>query len=564
MFIFYYIFIFIASVICSGVYLWVWRKHFSVQFTLMFVLVPLVNLGYALLAASRNMKEAVVANKIVYLGGCFLLPVAFFAMLSTCRITWKRIYVMLLMLLSAVVYAGVLSIGYTGIFYKSVRYSVQYGTAVLIKEYGPMHSLFYVMEILYIVAGVIVLFYAFQKKKEVSLRNILLLFICQVFSVFAFFFGRAVSRQIEWVPLAYIIDQVTFLLIVDRVCLYTISDSVADTLAEKGAIGLITFDFDLNYLNSNETAKVYLPELASLKADEPLICGDISLLEAEKWIRQFELTKSSEGTIYEKNGRVLRAVVNYVSDGRKKRGYQIALTDETKEQQYIRLLADFNEKLQEEAENRTKQDHDILDRLLIRMADMEDYRGKESTPHPERIRYVVSLLLAGLQADPGFPISEEYCKNLILASSLYDIGKLAVSNDLLAKPSRFTEEERNRMQMHAAEGGKIIRSLLEGVKDEEFLKIAENAAMYHHERWDGKGCPGKLSEIQIPLEARILAIADVFDALVTERVYKNKSGCREAFRIVMDGMGTQFDPNLGLYFENAFPMIEDYYLSLGV
>ena len=127
------------------------------------------------------------------------------------------------------------------------------------------------------------------------------------------------------------------------------------------------------------------------------------------------------------------------------------------------------------------------------------------------------------------------------------------------KPGRFTDEEFAQMKKHAAEGARIVHEILEGTEDESFRKVAENVAHYHHERWDGSGYPEGLKGTEIPFEARIMAIADVYDALVSKRVYKEKMSFEKADEIIMEGMGKHFDKMLEPYYIAARPSLEAYY-----
>ena len=108
----------------------------------------------------------------------------------------------------------------------------------------------------------------------------------------------------------------------------------------------------------------------------------------------------------------------------------------------------------------------------------------------------------------------------------------------------------------------IVHKILEGTENEEFARIAENVAHYHHERWDGSGYPTGLAGEKIPLEARIMAVVDVYDALVSKRVYKDSMSFEEANKIILDGMGKQFDKSLEPYYLKARPRFEKYYKKL--
>ena len=142
---------------------------------------------------------------------------------------------------------------------------------------------------------------------------------------------------------------------------------------------------------------------------------------------------------------------------------------------------------------------------------------------------------------------------------MHDLGKIAVDDAILRKPGRFTPEEFEAMKKHAPEGARIVHKILEVIDDEEFKQIAENVAHYHHERMDGSGYPDGLKGEQIPIEARIMAIADVYDALVSKRVYKDKMSYKEADRIIMEGMGRQFDKKLEPFYMAAREKLEAYY-----
>ena len=134
------------------------------------------------------------------------------------------------------------------------------------------------------------------------------------------------------------------------------------------------------------------------------------------------------------------------------------------------------------------------------------------------------------------------------AAPMHDLGKIAVSDAILRKPGRYTEEEFNEMKRHSAEGAKIVENILRGVEDDEFVEIAKNIAHYHHEKWNGKGYPEGLSKTDIPVEARIMALADVFDALVSKRCYKDAYSYDKAFSIIEESLGEHFDPEIGRAF----------------
>ena len=130
------------------------------------------------------------------------------------------------------------------------------------------------------------------------------------------------------------------------------------------------------------------------------------------------------------------------------------------------------------------------------------------------------------------------------AAALHDIGNIAVSDTILLKPGRLTPEEFDKMKIHTTKGGELVKEFFTHFKEEHFYEDAYDIAMYHHEKWDGTGYPTGLKGEEIPLAARIMAVADVFDALTSKRVYKDAMSPEQAFDIIFKEAGTHFDPEL--------------------
>ncbi|MBQ4596412.1 MAG: HD-GYP domain-containing protein, partial [Firmicutes bacterium] len=242
-----------------------------------------------------------------------------------------------------------------------------------------------------------------------------------------------------------------------------------------------------------------------------------------------------------------------------KRGYQLFITDDTKDQKYISLINNFNQQLSNEVEQKTKHIVEMTDSFLIGMATMVESRDNSTGGHIWRTSEGVRILTDEILKNNTLGLSEGFIRRLIKAAPMHDLGKIAVDDAILRKPGRFTPEEFEEMKKHAPEGAKIVHKILEVIDDEEFKKIAENVAHYHHERMDGSGYPDGLKGEEIPIEARIMAIADVYDALVSKRVYKDKLSYEEADKIIMEGMGKQFDKKLEPFYVAAREKLEAYY-----
>nr|MCR4689657.1 HD domain-containing protein [Saccharofermentans sp.] len=231
-------------------------------------------------------------------------------------------------------------------------------------------------------------------------------------------------------------------------------------------------------------------------------------------------------------------------------------------QKYIKLLDSFNEELVSEVDKKTR--HIVLmhDNLIMSLAMMVESRDNSTGGHIKRTSEGVRILIDEILKEGKLELSESFCKCVIKAAPMHDLGKIAVDDRILRKPGRFEPEEFAEMKKHAAEGAKVIHKILLNTDDEEFKVIAENVAHYHHERYDGSGYPEGLKGEDIPLEARIMAIADVYDALVSKRVYKEAYDFDKADTIIMEGMGTQFDPSLQSCYMKARPRLEAYYKNI--
>lgn len=201
-------------------------------------------------------------------------------------------------------------------------------------------------------------------------------------------------------------------------------------------------------------------------------------------------------------------------------------------------------------------------KLVIGMATMVEGRDNSTGGHIKRTSEVVKFIVEEMMKDPLLSTNHNFYNYVIQAAPMHDLGKIAIDDIILRKPGKFTPEEYAIMKRHSPEGAKIVEEILKDTLDKEFEQVSINVAHYHHEKWDGTGYPEGLKGEEIPLEARIMAIADVYDALVSKRVYKDEFSFKDADRIIIHSMGKQFDPGLEKYYVRARSKIENYYLEL--
>lgn len=212
-------------------------------------------------------------------------------------------------------------------------------------------------------------------------------------------------------------------------------------------------------------------------------------------------------------------------------------------------LEDLRRSLEKQVDEKTAHIQYIKDMMVLGMAEMVESRDSNTGGHIKRTSEVIKVFSRKLKKNKHLQgIDEKLLLNIEKAAPMHDLGKIAISDAVLRKPEKYTEEEFNEMKRHSAEGAKIVENILRGVEDDEFVEIAKNIAHYHHEKWNGKGYPDGLSKTDIPVEARIMALADVFDALVSKRCYKEAFTYEKAFSIIEESLGEHFDPEIGLVF----------------
>ncbi len=202
----------------------------------------------------------------------------------------------------------------------------------------------------------------------------------------------------------------------------------------------------------------------------------------------------------------------------------------------------------------------IQDSVIVGMANLIESRDGSTGKHVKNTQMYVKMILDELYKRNLFPeqLTEEYMEDICKAAPLHDVGKIKVPDSVLQKPGKLTSEEYELMKRHTTYSEKIIKMIIGDVEDENYVRIVEDIAMYHHERWDGTGYPMGLAGDRIPLAARIMAVADVFDALYEERVYKPPiRPIERIMQIMMEGRGTQFDPVIMDVFMEMLPALKE-------
>ena len=200
--------------------------------------------------------------------------------------------------------------------------------------------------------------------------------------------------------------------------------------------------------------------------------------------------------------------------------------------------------------DRTEQLNRLQNSIVAVLADMVENRDKVTGGHIERTSEYIKILITEMKTR-GIYVKEMEgwdTEKIVSSARMHDLGKISITDVIINKPGKLTEEEFDKMKTHAEEGEHIIDQIISRTGEGEFLRNARLFAGTHHERWDGKGYPRGLKEEEIPLQGRIMAIVDVYDALVSERPYKKPFPHEEAVKIIMDSSGSHYDPKIAEVF----------------
>ncbi len=225
--------------------------------------------------------------------------------------------------------------------------------------------------------------------------------------------------------------------------------------------------------------------------------------------------------------------------------YQNQLEEKVEKQ--TEVLREQNRILREQSDRLRENNIKIIDVL----GNVVESRNLESGEHVKRVKGFTKILGEQLMHDyPGYGLTQENINMISDASALHDVGKIAIPDHVLLKPGRLTDDEFELMKTHTTKGCEILRNIKD-IWDEDYSQISYDICRHHHERYDGRGYPDHLQEEDIPLSAQIVSIADVYDALVSDRVYKPAYSTAEAFRMITHGECGVFSPRLIRSFSHA-------------
>ncbi len=405
-----------------------------------------------------------------------------------------------------------------------------------IHGYGPLYKLYYIEMLIYM----LVMFYMIIRNMIKIGSSVRIASILLILAILVHFTGYLVQRLIsfpyEFTPIGFIISVIIILHLIYVERVYNVNDVARDYIFDTIDSAFIVTDASFRYKGSNNMAKQIFKELNEINIDSNLYSVSSSLRQVINGdIKQMDF----EGNLYEPS-------IKRIKEGKSVIAIVIALTNVTSQFEYKALQDSYREELEVEVEKQTrvaqerhKKVEQMSFQLVQTLANAIDAKDKYTNGHSSRVaEYSVRMARA-----MGW--NKEDIDILRYEGLLHDIGKIGISDAILNKAARLSEDEFDILKDHVTIGGDIMH-------DASTLPGADNVIRHHHERYDGTGYPDGLKGEQIPIDARIVTIADTYDAMASNRVYR-KALPKDVIRVeLLKGSGRQFDPKILEVFISLF------------
>jgi len=526
------------------------------------IFTAVANWSYFFAASAKTLEGYYIAYSIYYTGIVFTVIMMVLIISELCGFKDSKVLRRFMLIYGLIILVLVDSVGVSDLYYVSFSLAHDKGIAYLIKEYGPLHKLFLGFIFGSNALCVVMTVYSYVKRKACSAFTTGFLLFIYTLTDLVYILPKVLHIPHEGMPFSFTIIDILFVIIFNRARMYDMSSNLLSVYEQRSEYGYIALDNKFRFVGASEFALKLFPELNDVRIDSKINLPDSPLTQQFiPWVEDWN--KNKKNLVYTKDDITVSCSVKDINNGKKQIGFLLEMTDVSKQQKYIDLINTYNTQLETKVEEKTVKIQEIQDSIISGMAMMVESRDNSTGGHIKRTSQCVKIFMEELmKSDNEWNFSESFCKNIIKAAPMHDLGKIAVDDIILRKPGKFEPEEYEQMKKHSAEGAKIVTQVLFNVDDDEFVQVAVNVAHYHHEKWNGTGYPCGLKETEIPIEARIMAYADVFDALVSKRCYKDSFTYDKAFEIIQNDSGTHFAPDLLPVFLKCRPQLEAYYSSL--
>ncbi|MBQ1459252.1 MAG: HD domain-containing protein [Butyrivibrio sp.] len=538
-------------------------ENIDIYYWTLVILVPVVVLGYWLKTRVTTVEGAKLCFCFIYIDSTVLLTAVIFNIMRFMGIAVKS----WIKLVAYIVGFGHLFIIWlcfdNDLYYKNVTLiDTGLGTATKMVN-GPLKIIHWIYLILVLGIIIALMIMAIVRKGTYSRRTLTLYSLLTGVGILVYIIESILDVDFSNLPALYVTADILIALNYDHAHTHDIACLISEQQKYHGTKGYVAFDLDRNFLSCNSKIYDFVPELKKQIVDENLPpdseLRSIFYSLIDDYRRDIKNVKK-----FDHDGRICQCEISEFSirkDG-KVQGYLFDIDDVTEEEKVLQLMKDYNTTLNKEVDIKTESIKNIQEKVVLGLANMVENRDNNTGGHVKRTSDLIKIVVNEAKRQGVYSISEQYAEDIVRAAPMHDIGKITIENSILCKPGDLTKEEFNIMKTHSVKSGEFVNLILKGVEEKHFVDVAYNVARYHHERWDGRGYPEGLVGEMIPLEARLMAIADVYDALVSQRYYKKAIKYEEAAKIMVEGMGSQFDPNMLSVFLGCRHELEEYYKDI--
>lgn len=524
--------------------------------------------GYLIYYYARTEDMLIVGTKLQYIGGCGMYLLIFLICSKVYQLHVPKPAWVVVIVWTAFLAVLTLTFNYHHWYYRSYHVAVRNGSGFLVTKNAWGHTAFIVTLTVY--AALFIFFFIWKllkdKKKEktdtVSFFVIVMLpQVCYFISLFM----NTDGHGFPWLPAALLISEIvgTYFVVTQRFC--SLNELAFFTIFDSMDHPLFIYDSRFYLRSLNHKAKELFPEykcfktdVTSVKVPDELkkVSGSASLCSG--------ITADGQPQYVDINGRNYIPECHPVQIKDRMYGYVACLNDMTEHRNKCLELEGSNKYLK--LDIRLKADKLLLmqEKMIFGFATLLENKNFSTGGHVRRTSNFVFVIAQELQLEGKYPDilkSNDYIETLRQVAPLHDIGKIGIPESILDKPGRLTPEEFEIMKTHVVTGAGFIEKL-SSTFDDLYYRLAHEVALYHHERWNGSGYVHGLKGLEIPLSARIMSVADVFDALSSSRPYKEVVSLDEAFSTIRASSGLCFDPVVVDAFLAARPLIESMYLQI--
>ncbi len=537
-------------------------ENVDIRYWSIVVIVPVIIGAYWFKSMATTVEGAVISMCFIYLDSTVLLTLAIFCIMHFMHIQPKRWMKVLAYSLAFAHMAMVCLCFNNDLYYKRVTiYTTVNGTVTKMTP-GPLKIIHWIYLGLILAVIVTLLIVAILRKGTYSRRTLWLYSSIAATGLVIYAVETLANVNFSTLPILYVLADIMIASNYDHAHMHDISGLISEQQEILGDRAYFALDLAWRFLGCNNITYEIFPSLRNQRIDEELLEGAPLTEGVVKLIKKYNAGEPGS-KLFSQDDREYRIEISgfTLRRGGKNQGYLFEVRDVTEEEEIKRKIREYNKTLEHDVDERTEHIREIQRKVVTGLANMIDNRDNSTGGHVKRTSDIIGFIVDSARKQGIYDISEEYAEDIVRAAPMHDLGKINIDNSILLKPGKLTDEEYEIMKTHSSKSADLVNMILKDVEEDRFVKVAYNVAKFHHERWDGKGYPEGRAGDSTPLEARLMAIADVYDALVSERCYKKPLSFDKAAEIMLEGMGTQFDPDMSKVFTGCQKQLEEYYME---